>query len=71
MAQDRTGTPFRQVYRGLSAGTVQHEVDHLNGGLIVDRMDDRSTMTTWDNFADHGMQAYLDRIAPIIKRTEP
>jgi peptide deformylase len=70
-ASDRHGNPFEQVYRGLSAGTVQHEVDHLKGGLIVDRMDDRSTMTTWDNFAEHGMQAYFDRIAPVIKRTEP
>jgi peptide deformylase len=70
-AQDRHGEPFSQIYRGLSAGTVQHEVDHLNGGLIVDRMDDRSSITTWTNFQQHGMDAYLNRIQPIIKRTEP
>lgn len=70
-AQDRFGNPFEQVYRGLSAGTVQHEVDHLRGGLIVDRMEDRTSMSTWENFARHGMAAYLERIAPIIDRTEP
>ena len=70
-AFDRNGQPFTQVYRGLSAGTVQHEVDHLNGMLIVDRMDDRTTMTTWDNFQRHGMDAYLRRIEPVIERTEP
>ena len=70
-ALDRHGNPFEQIYRGLSAGTVQHEVDHLHGGLIVDRMDDRSTMSTWDNFAEHGMAGYLERISPIIDRTEP
>lgn len=70
-AIDRHGEPFTQVYRGLTAGTVQHEVDHLNGGLIVDRMEDSRSMTTWENFATHGMGEYLDRIAPVIARTEP
>ena len=70
-AIDRNGDPFTQVYRGLTAGTVQHEVDHLNGGLIVDRMEDSRSMTTWDNFAAQGMDEYLARIAPVIERTEP
>lgn len=70
-AQDRHGEPFQQVYRGLSAGTVQHEVDHLAGGLIVDRMEDPTSMTTWANFQQHGLTDYLARIAPIIPRTEP
>lgn len=70
-ALDRTGAPFTQVYRGLTAGTVQHEIDHLNGMLIVDRMEDSTTMTTWHNFAEHGMNEYLERIAPVIERTEP
>ncbi len=70
-AQDRHGNPFTQIYRGLSAGTVQHEVDHLGGRLIVDRMNDPTSMTTWENFQRHGLEAYLERIAPIIARTEP
>ena len=70
-AIDRHGEPFTQIYRGLSAGTVQHEVDHLNGTLIVDRMEDSRSMTTWDNFATNGMEEYLDRIAPVIAGTEP
>lgn len=70
-ALDRTGEPFTMVCRGLTAGTVQHEVDHLNGMLIVDRMVDSRSMSTWDNFAEYGMDAYLERIAPAIERTEP
>jgi len=70
-AQDRHGTPFEQTYRGLTAGTVQHEVDHLGGRLIVDRMDDPTSMTTWENFQKHGLTPYLTRIAPIIDRTKP
>ncbi len=70
-AWDRDGTPFTAVYRGLTAGTVQHEVDHLNGRLIVDRMEDSTSMATWDNFSRHGMTTYLKRIADVIARTEP
>lgn len=70
-ALDRSGQPSVQIYRGLSAGTVQHEVDHLDGKLIVDRMDDPTTMSTWENFREHGYPQYLARIQPVIKATEP
>ena len=70
-ALDRGGARFTEVYRGLSAGTVQHEVDHLDGLLIVDRIHDAATMTTWDNFANHHRDDYLRRIGPVIDATEP
>lgn len=70
-ALDRHGRPFEQVYRGLSAGTVQHEVDHLDGRLIVDRFIDPATIATWDNFQTHQAEAYLARIQPVIAATEP
>ena len=35
---DRTGEPRRIVVHGLAAGTFQHEVDHLDGVLILDRI---------------------------------
>ncbi len=70
-AYDREGAPFTQDYRGLSAGTVQHEMDHLDGVLIVDRIEDTSTISTWDMFHDHREKEYLERIAPVIAATEP
>lgn len=70
-ALDRHGQPFRQVYRGLSAGTVQHEMDHLDGVLIVDRIEDNTTMSTWDMFHAHQEKQYLQRIADVIEATEP
>lgn len=70
-ALDRTGAESTTVYRGLSAGTVQHEVDHLAGMLIVDRMHDARTMSTWENFQKHGMADYVERIRPVIDATEP
>src|SRR4051794_1878894 len=46
---DRDGTPHDEIKRGLTAGTFQHEVDHLDGVLIVDRADPR-TLMTWEQF---------------------
>jgi peptide deformylase len=34
---DRHGEPHDEVRRGLTAGTFQHEVDHLDGVLFLDR----------------------------------
>ena len=36
---DRDGVEHDEVRRGLTAGTFQHELDHLDGVLFVDRVD--------------------------------
>jgi peptide deformylase len=36
-AQDATGAPFRLELSGLDARVVQHELDHLDGVLILER----------------------------------
>jgi peptide deformylase len=40
--QDLAGEPFTLKLEGLSARVVQHEVDHLDGVLIVQRTNDAS-----------------------------
>ena len=35
---DRDGAPHDEVKRGLTAGTFQHELDHLDGVLFLDRV---------------------------------
>ena len=42
---DRDGVAHDEVKRGLTAGTFQHEVDHLDGVLFVDRVRDPRTLT--------------------------
>jgi peptide deformylase len=37
-AQDRTGKAFELEAEGLLAKALQHEIDHLNGLLFVDRL---------------------------------
>jgi peptide deformylase len=41
-AQDAEGAPLRLDFSGLGARVVQHELDHLDGVLIIDRTDAES-----------------------------
>jgi peptide deformylase len=62
---DRDGVPRDEVRRGLTAGTFQHEVDHLDGTLIVDRIDPR-TLSTWDQFDRHYRDSFVARITRFV-----
>jgi len=44
-AYDRTGERLSVVAKEFFARVIQHETDHLNGLLYVDRMNDLSTLT--------------------------
>jgi peptide deformylase len=59
---DREGVEHEEVKRGLTAGTFQHEVDHLDGTLIVDRADSRSLMT-WEHFERYHREEFIERIS--------
>jgi peptide deformylase len=39
---DRAGRPLEFVWEGLRAAVIQHETDHLEGVLFVDRADPRT-----------------------------
>jgi peptide deformylase len=49
----REGERRSEMFRGLSAGTFQHEQDHLDGILFVDRVEDTRTLTTWEAHRRH------------------
>jgi peptide deformylase len=49
-ALDERGTPVSKVASGWYARILQHEIDHLNGTLYIDRMDTR-TFSTGRNLA--------------------
>jgi peptide deformylase len=65
---DREGKPYLREARGLTAGTFQHENDHLDGTIFVDRVKDPKTLTTWAEFDRYHKQPFVDRIVPFIKR---
>jgi peptide deformylase len=64
---DREGTPRDEVKRGLTAGTFQHEIDHLDGVLFVDRAD-RRTLATWEQFERHQREEFVKRISEFAAR---
>jgi len=59
---DREGTPRESTFESLSAGTFQHEVDHLDGILFLDRVSDPRTFMTWEEFDRRHRDAWLERI---------
>ena len=62
---DREATERDEVRRGLTAGTFQHEVDHLNGTLFVDRADPRS-FATWEQYDRHQRDQFVRRATRIV-----
>lgn len=65
---DRHGVEYDEVKRGLTAGTFQHECDHLDGMLFLDRVVDTRTLTTWEQFEQHHRAAFVERITEFVRR---
>ena len=57
-----------EIARGLTAGTWQHECDHLDGVLFVDRVRDPTTMSTWAEFEAFHRDAFVERITDFVAR---
>ena len=53
---------------GLTAGTYQHEVDHLQGKLFVDRVTDTTTLATWADFERYHMPAFVERAKALVAK---
>ena len=62
-AWDREGNPISTVVKGMTAATYQHEVDHLDGKLFLDRIDDPTSLVTQDNF----QRFYVDKVAADVE----
>jgi peptide deformylase len=67
-AWDRDGGEVDKVFKGLSAGTFQHECDHLDGMIFVDRVTDTRTLTTWGDFERYHMAAFVERAKALVER---
>ena len=65
---DRHGQSHEEIKRGLTAGTFQHECDHLDGTLFLDRVTDPATFTTWEQFERYHRAAFVERITAFVER---
>jgi peptide deformylase len=65
---DRDGNAHDEIKRGLTAGTFQHECDHLDGKLFLDRVTDPTTFTTWEQFERFHRAGFVERITEFVAR---
>jgi peptide deformylase len=67
-AWDREGAELDFAVKGLTAGTFQHELDHLDGKLFVDGVVDPRTLTTWGDFERFHREAFVERAKALVAR---
>ncbi|MEZ4273391.1 MAG: peptide deformylase [Myxococcota bacterium] len=67
-AWDRQGGPLDFVARGITAGTYQHEVDHLDGLLFLDRISDTKSLCTWEHFERYEKGRFVEEVGRIVAR---
>jgi len=67
-ALDRHGEPIDRVVRGISAGTFQHECDHLDGKVFLDRVRDTRTLCTWAEFDRFHREPFVERVRALVAR---
>ena len=48
--QDQAGATMHEWFEGFPAHILQHEIDHLNGMLFVDKVEDTTTYMTRDMY---------------------
>jgi peptide deformylase len=67
-AWDRRGEPIDLEVAGLSAGTYQHEVDHLLGKVFLDRVEDSRSLSTWADFDRFHKDAFVARAKAVVAK---
>jgi peptide deformylase len=67
-ALDRNSAKLDFTIRGLTAGTFQHELDHLDGTLFVDRVVDTRTLCTWTEFERFHREEFARRASDLVAR---
>jgi len=67
-AMDRHGNPINDRVRGMTAATYQHEVDHLLGMLFLDRVEDSTSLVTWDNFERYHRAQVAENVQQLVAR---
>ena len=65
-ALDRNSDEVSFTSKGISAGTFQHELDHLDGLIYTDRMPDLSSLTTLEEFAEHYEDDFKQQVISIV-----
>jgi peptide deformylase len=65
---NRDGESISQKIKGISAGTYQHEIDHLDGKLFIDRVLDPKSLCTWETFKKYHERDVANEVKTIVAR---
>ena len=65
---NRSGSSVNFVSKGISAGTFQHELDHLDGLIFTDHLKDASSLSTLEEFAVHHEAAFKEKVMAIVEQ---
>lgn len=63
---DQRGSPQRDIIRGYSACTWQHEYDHLDGILFPHRVADPTSFCSWRVFQEFRQVDYADEVRTLV-----
>ena len=67
-ALDRHGKAFTREVKGITAGTFQHEFDHIDGILFPDRVTDPHTLSTWNEFKERHEDGVRVEVEAIVAK---
>ena len=67
-ALDREGNSISTVVKGMTAATYQHEVDHLDGRIFLDRVEDPNSVVTLENLQRYCMDKVAADVEALVKR---
>jgi len=66
-AWDRNGEAISTVVKGMTAATYQHEVDHLDGKLYLDRIEDPTSIVTLENFQRYHLNKVAEDVTALVQ----
>ncbi len=67
-AWDREGNEIDEEIHGITAGTYQHEVDHLLGTVFLDKVKDPRSLCTLTEFQRYHEADFAERVREIVAR---
>ena len=65
---DREGNALDFEVKGITAGTFQHEQDHLDGILFPDRIEDMKTLCTWAEFKARYEEGFRQTVSEVVEK---
>jgi len=67
-AQAPDGKDLDFEARGITAGTYQHEVDHLHGQIFVDKVQDKTSLCTWKEYERYHKDQFTEEAYKIVEK---